>query len=132
MQWARTWIYEMIYIKSFFPTFMYQDMYKMFDFTCVNISKQYFYIGYYPPYIDLKKGPYYIGAFEVNSKEREFITYIIIQNPYYCAENIYDKENIINFKKELQALCSDATVFFKYSNLKNTTFNRYYYSWLYE
>ena len=132
LQIAQTWVYEMIHINSFFPTFMYQDMHKMRDFSRVNISKKYFYIGYYPPYIDSNKGPYYIGAFELNAKEREFITHIIIQNPNHCVENIYDNEQIINFKKQLEALCSDATVFFKYSNLNNTTLKRYYYSWLYE
>ena len=132
LQFAQTWVYEMINLNSFFPTFMYQDMHKMRDFSRVNISKQYFYISYYPPYIDSNKGPYYIAAFELNPREREFITHIIIQNPNYCVENIYDNEQIINFKKQLEALCSDATVFFKYSNLNNTSLKRYYYSWLYE
>ena len=132
IQWARTWIYEMVHISEFFPTFMYQDMYKLCDYGCVNVSKRFFYIGYYPSKIDQRKGPYYIGAFEINPKEREFITRIIIQNPYYCVENSYTKEDILNFKIELQALCNEASVFFKFSNLKNTSFERYYYSWLYE
>jgi len=132
IQWARTWIYEMVHISEFFPTFMYQDMYKMCDFGCVNVSKRYFYIGYYPPTIDQKKGPYYIGAFEINPPEREFSARIIIQNPYYSVNNDYAKEHIINYKKELEALCVEATVFFKYASLKNTSFERYYYSWLFE
>lgn len=132
IQWARTWIYEMVHINTMFPTFMYQDMYKMCDYGSVNVSKRYFYIGYYPPTSDQRRGPYYIGAFEVNPQEREFVTRIIIQNPYYSVNNDYAKEHIINFKKELEALCVEATVFFKYINLKNTSFERYYYSWLYE
>jgi len=132
IQWARTWIYEMVHINEFFPTFMYQDMYKMCDYGSVNVSKRYFYIGYYPPLLDQRKGPYYIGAFEINPPEREFIARIIIQNPYYSVNNDYAKEHIINYKKELQALCVEATVFFKYASLKNTSFERYYYSWLYE
>jgi len=132
IQWARTWIYEMVHINEFFPTFMYQDMYKLCDYGSVNVSKRYFYIGYYPPLLDQRRGPYYIGAFEINPPEREFIARIIIQNPYYSVNNDYAKEHIISFKKELQALCVEATVFFKYSNLKNTSFERYYYSWLYE
>ena len=132
IQWARTWIYDMVYINENFPAFMYQDMYKMCDFGSVNVSKRFFYIGYYPPKIDQHKGPYYIGAFEVNPQEREFITRVIIQNPYYSVDNSYTKEDILFFKKELQALCVEATVFFKFSNLKNTSFERYYYSWLYE
>ena len=132
IQWARTWIYEMVHINAMFPTFMYQDMYKMCDYGSVNVSKRYFYIGYYPPTLDQRKGPYYIGAFEVNPHEREFITRIIIQNPYFSVKNDYAKEYIMNFKKELEALCVEATVHFKYINLKNTSFERYYYSWLYE
>jgi len=132
IQWARTWIYEMVHINEFFPTFMYQDMYKMCDYGSVNVSKRYFYIGYYPPLLDQRKGPYYIGAFEINPPEREFSARIIIQNPYYSVNNDYAKEHIINYKKELQALCVEATVFFKYASLKNTSFERYYYSWLYE
>ena len=132
IQWARSWVYEMVNIKELFPTFMYTDMYKMCEFGSVNVSKRYFYIGYYLPKIDQTKGPYYIGAFEVNPQEREFITRIIIQNPYYCVKNNYNKECIIDFKKELCALCVEANVFFKYSNLKNSDQERYYYSWLYE
>jgi hypothetical protein len=132
IQWARTWIYEMVHINEFFPTFMYQDMYKMCDYGSVNVSKRYFYIGYYPPLLDQRKGPYYIGAFEINPPEREFIARIIIQNPYYSVHNDYAKEHIINYKKELEALCVEATVFFKYASLKNTSFERYYYSWLFE
>jgi hypothetical protein len=132
IQWARTWIYEMVHINAMFPTFMYQDMYKMCDYGSVNVSKRYFYIGYYPPRLDQRKGPYYIGAFEVNPLEREFITRIIIQNPYFSIKNDYAKEYIMNFKKELEALCVEATVNFKYINLKNTSFERYYYSWHYE
>ena len=132
IQWARTWIYEMVHINEFFPTFMYQDMYKLCDYGSVNVSKRYFYIGYYPPILDQRKGPYYIGAFEINPPEREFSARIIIQNPYYSVNNDYAKEHIINYKKELEALCVEATVFFKYSSLKNTSFERYYYSWLFE
>ena len=132
IEWARTWIYEMVHVADYFPTFMFQDMFRMRDFGQKNNSKNYFYIGYYPESINAKQGPYYIGAFELVPKNREFIAHIIIQNPYHCADNMYDKEKIMNFKKELLALCSDASVFFKFSNLKSTSDERYYYSWLYE
>ena len=131
-EWMRTWIYEMVHVPDYFPTFMYQDMFRMRDFGQKNNSKQYFYIGYYPTDVDLKKGPYYIGAFELAPNMREFRTFIIVQNPYHCVENIYDDEKIKNFKKELLAMCSDALVFFKFDNLQNTSDQRYYYSWLYE
>ena len=131
-EWCKTWLYEMIHVPDYFPTFMFQDMFRMRDFSQKNNSKQYFYIGYYPNDSNLKKGPFYIGAFELVPEKREFRTYIIIQNPYYCAENIYDENKMKNFKKELIAMTKDAFVFFKYDNLKDTSDQRYYYSWLYE
>jgi hypothetical protein len=130
-EWARTWIYEMIHVPDYFPTFMYQDMFKMRDFGNKNNTKEYFYIGYYPQDVNLKLGPYYIAAFELVPKMRELRTYIIIQNPHYCIDSIYDEVKIKNFKKELQALSNDAYVFFKYDNLKSMSNERYYYSWLY-
>ena len=132
IEWTRTWIYEMLHVPDYFPTFMFQDMFKMRDFGQKNNSKHYFYIGYYPTDINLKHGPYYVGAFELVPKMREFRTYVIIQNPYYCTETTYDETKIKDFKKELMAMCNDATVFFKFSNLQNTSEQRYYYSWLYE
>ena len=132
IEWTRTWMYEMLHVPDYFPTFMFQDMFLLRDFGQKNNSKNYFFIGYYPSDINLKNGPYYIGAFELVPKMREFRTHIIVQNPYYCVENIYDENKIKNFKKELMAMCNDATVFFKFSNLQNTSEQRYYYSWLYE
>jgi len=132
IEWAKTWIYEMIHVPDFFPTFMYYDMFKMRDFGQKNNSKNYFYIGYYPIDVNLKQGPFYIGAFELVPSMREFRTFIIVQNPYHCADNIYDVNKIKDFKKELLALCNDSSVFFKFNNLQNTSDQRYFYSWLYE
>jgi hypothetical protein len=132
IEWAKTWIYEMIHVPDYFPTFMYQDMFRMRDFGQKNKTKEYFFIGYYPIDVNLKHGPFYIGAFELVPSMREFRTHIIIQNPYHCAEKLYDEEKIKNFKKELIAMCSDACVFFKFNNLQNTSDQRYFYSWLYE
>ena len=131
-EWMRTWIYEMVHVPDYFPTFMYQDMFRMREFSQKNNSKNYFYIGYYPMDVNLKHGPFYIGAFELVPNMREFRTFIIVQNPYHCADNIYDVNKIKDFKKELLALCSDSSVFFKFSNLQNTSDQRYFYSWLYE
>ena len=131
-EWMRTWIYEMVHVPDYFPTFMYQDMFRMREFSQKNNSKNYFYIGYYPIDVNLKHGPFYIGAFELVPSMREFRTFIIVQNPYHCADNIYDVNKIKDFKKELLALCSDSSVFFKFSNLQNTSDQRYFYSWLYE
>ena len=38
----------------------------------------------------------------------------------------------IEFKRELLALCRDASVFLQFSNLKHTKDERYYFSWLYD
>lgn len=131
-EWMKIWLYEMVHVPDYFPTFMYQDMFRLREFSQKNTTKNYFYIGYYPGDISNKHGPYYIGVFELIPSKRDFVTHIIIQNPYHCAEKIYDNKKIMDFKKELMAMCNDATVFFKFSNLKDTSDLRYYYSWLYE
>lgn len=131
-EWMKTWLYEMIHVPDYFPTFMYQDMFRMREFSQKNNTKHYFYIGYFPTNVNLKHGPFYIGAFELVPAKREFLTHIIIQNPYHCAERTYDTQKIKDFKKELLAMCNDSLVFFKFSNLKDTSDQRYFYSWLYE
>ena len=131
IEWAKTWTYDMVHEPNKFPTFMFQDMFKMRDFANINSSQTYFYIGFFPKNVDLRHGPHFIGAFELRPVKREFITHAIIQNPYYYNTN-YDKTKLIDFKKELLALCRDADVFLKFSNLKNTKNERYYYSWLYD
>ena len=132
IEWARTWIYEMVHVPDYFPTFMFQDMFRLRDFSQKNHTKHYFYIGYYPSDSNLKKGPYYIGAFELKPDIREFHTYIIVQNPFYCVDNNYDENRIKNFKKELINMTKDAFVFFKFNNLKDNSDIRYYYSWCYD
>jgi len=131
IEWAKIWNTDMVHIPNQFPTFMFQDMFKMRDFANINSSQTYFYIGFFPKKVDLKHGPYFIGAFELIPLKREFLTHAIIQNPYYYTTN-YDKTKLVDFKKELLALCRDADVFLKFSNLKNTQNERYYYSWLYD
>ena len=131
-EWMKTWLYEMIHVPDYFPTFMYQDMFRMREFGQKNTTKNYFYIGYYPIDANNKQGPYYIGAFELIPSLREFRTHVIIQNPYYCVEKIYDNKKIMNFKKELMALCNDSNIFFNFANLKHSNDQRYFYSWLYE
>tara|TARA_Y100000591_G_C21810741_1_gene687730 strand:+ start:451 stop:1284 length:834 start_codon:yes stop_codon:yes gene_type:complete len=132
IQWARTWIYEMVNVENFFPTFMFQDMYRMRDFGEINQNKNFFYIGYFPTDVNLKKGPFYIGAFQLIPQNRTFSTHLIIQNPFHCLDNKYDYDKIINFKKELEAMTNDANVVFKFTKLQNNNDQRYYYSWLYD
>ena len=131
IEWSKTWTFYMIHLPDCFPTFMYNDMAILRDFASKNNSKKYLYIGYYPKKFDSNKGPFYIGAFEINPKKHELIAHIIIQNPIHVIDNNYDKEIITNFKIELEALSNDASVVFKFENLKSSVFERYYYSWLY-
>ena len=132
IEWAKTWTYEMIHQQNQFPTFMFQDMFKMRDFGSINCSQKYFYIGFFPKTVNLKQGPYFIGAFELEPQKRHFITHAIIQNPHYYNNNNFDSTKFIEFKRELQALCRDASVFLQFSNLKHTKDERYYFSWLYD
>jgi len=132
VEWAKTWSYEMIHQPNYFPTFMFQDMFKMRDFGSINSSRTYFYIGFFPKTVNLKQGPYFIGAFELEPKKRQFITHAIIQNPYYFTNNNFDTTKFVEFKRELLALCRDASVFLQFANLKHTKDERYYFSWLYD
>ena len=132
IEWAKTWTYEMIHQPSHFPTFMFQDMFKMRDFGSINCSQKYFYIGFFPKTVSLKNGPYFIGAFELQPHKRQFITHAIIQNPFYYSNTNFDSTKFVEFKRELQALCRDASVFLQFSNLKQTKDERYYFSWLYD
>ena len=132
IEWAKTWSYEMTHQPNHFPTFMFQDMFKMRDFGSVNSSRTYFYIGFFPKTVNLKQGPYFIGAFELEPHKRQFITHAIIQNPYYFTNNNFDTTKFVEFKRELLALCRDASVFLQFSNLKHTKDERYYFSWLYD
>lgn len=132
IEWAKTWTYDMINQPNHFPTFMFQDMFKMRDFGSINTSRTYFYIGFFPNTVNLKHGPYYIGAFELEPGKRHFITHTIMQNPYYYTNNNFDITKFVEFKRELLALCRDASVFLQFSNLKNTKDERYYFSWLYD
>ena len=132
IEWAKTWTYEMIHQTNQFPTFMFQDMFKMRDFGSINCSQKYFYIGFFPKTVSLKNGPYFIGAFELQPHKRQFITHAIIQNPFFYSITNFDSTKFIEFKRELQALCRDASVLLQFSNLKQTKDERYYFSWLYD
>lgn len=132
IEWAKNWIDDMVGYSNSFPRFMYQDMFLMRDFARENETKKYFYIGYFPSDTRLMHGPYYIGSFELIPEMREFQTHLIIQNPNYMMEDELDTHRIVYFKKELVKMTKDAMVFFKFSNLKNSSNERYYYSWLYE
>ena len=133
-EYTKKWVNDMINNgpSHNYPKFIYNDIYDMRDFCNKNISQEYFFIGYIPKRPN--KGPYYIGAFELIRKKREFHTHLIMQNPNYIN---YDKDININkfldFKKELLKMSNQANVFFKYEKLNNSsTTKRYYLSWLFE
>lgn len=131
-EWAKNWIYDMVNIKSEIPQFMYQDMFIMRDYSNRNKNTLYLYISYYPSDIPGTYGPYFISALKLIPEKKELMTEIIIQNPnlvhYYSDNPLY----LINFKYELEKLCIDSGVFFKFNNLKNLDNKRYYYSWLHD
>ena len=134
IEWSKQWIHDMINYGSskIYPGFIYEDIFEMREFCKKNISNEYFYIGYYPEDVNTYKGPYYIGAFGLNISNRDFNTYLIIQNPNYIIASKKDNDRFKNFKKELKKMTEDAFVFFQFSELKNKSSNRYYLSWLLE
>lgn len=129
---TKKWIHDMVLYEIRFPTFMYQDMFVMRDFAIQHTSNLYFYIGYFPSDIKLFSGPYYIGVFELIPTERSFSAHMIVQNPNYIMEDDYADKRLISFKNDLENMCKDATVFFKFNNLKNKSNDRYHLTWLYE
>ena len=42
IEWAKNWIHDMVSYGDSFPKFMYQDMFKMRDFSQKNNTKNYF------------------------------------------------------------------------------------------
>lgn len=128
--WTKIWINDITSYNYSVPEFMYKDMFDMRDFCLTNNTKTYFYIAYIPSDKNLKDGPYYIGAFELILEKKEFITHALIQNPNYNY-NIKDY-NMLNYKKELLKMTSNARVSFKFNNLKEINNLRYYYTWLYD
>ena len=40
IEWSRTWIYEMLHVPDYFPTFMFQDMFKNYNITFICFYKQ--------------------------------------------------------------------------------------------
>ena len=132
LEWGKEWISNMIKYgpSDTYPKFIYDNIYDMRKFCEKNISKEYFFIAYIPN--KPKNGPYYIGAFKLIKKTREFDTYLIMQNPNYIT---LDKNNniFIDFKRELLKMSKIANVSFKYNKLNDlSTTKRYYLTWLFE
>ena len=131
--YSKKWIYDMIKFSWDYPKFMYIDMYNMRDFALENKTKNYLYLGYYPPDMETgKHGPYYVVALEVVAAKKELHVCNIIQNPNYMIENEKDTHRIMEFKKEISDMAANSYVFLKIERLKKSSNERYYFSWLYE
>ena len=131
--YSKKCIYDMIKFSWDYPKFMYIDMYNIRDFAIENKTKNYIYLGYYPPDLDTgKHGPYYIVALEVVAAKKELYICNIIQNPNYMMENEKDTHRIMEFKHEISVMAANSYVFLKIEKLKIGSNKRYYFSWLYE
>lgn len=131
--YSKKWIYDMIKFSWDYPKFMYIDMYNMRDFGLENKTKNYLYLGYYPPDLETgKHGPYYVVALEVIAAKKELHVCNIIQNPNYMMENEKDTHRIMEFKQEISVMAANSYVFLKIERLKKGSNERYYFSWLYE
>ena len=133
--YSKQWIYDMITYgpSNSYPKFIYDNIYDIREHCNINTNKIYFYIGYFPK--GSIYGPYYIGAFELNTQERVLDTNLIMQNPnyYMLDKKSNDKNNFINYKKELLCMSYATNIIFKYDKLKYIpTCERYYLSWFYE
>lgn len=131
-EWAKNWIYDMVHIHSYFPQFMYQDMFIMRDYSMRHSNTLYFYISYYPTDIPGTYGPYFISVLKLNPSKKELMADMVIQNPNLVQDYGDNPMYLIDFKYELEKLCIDSGVFFKFNNLQKLDNKRYYYSWLYE
>ena len=134
IEWTKQWIHDMVNsgTSRLYPKFMYEDMFIIREFAARNITNKYFYIGYFPGDIITNRGPYYIAALELITKNKVLDTQLIVQNPNYIIKNEIDNYRMVNFKKELKMLCGEAGIFFRYGNLRNKSDNRYYMCWLLE
>ena len=130
--WGKEWIDNMIKYgpSDTYPKFIYDNIYDMRKFCKKNITKEYFFIAY--SFNKPEYGPYYIAAFKLIKKTREFDTYLIMQNPNYIE--LHNNNNIfIDFKLELLKMSKLANVSFKYDKLNNLSTNRrYYLTWFFE
>ena len=132
LELGKEWISNMIKFgpSDTYPKFIYDNIYDMRKFCEKNISKEYFFIAYIPNKPEYS--PYYIGAFKLIKKTREFDTYLIMQNPNYIA--LHKNNNIfLDFKRELLKMSKIANVSFKYDKLNDlSNTKRYYFSWFFE
>ena len=112
--------------KQAYPKYVYSDIFLMRDYIIKNSEDIDFYIGFYPKLRKCNNGPYFIGAFKLNPKDKMFSCNLIIQNPNYMDD---DQSFFLDYKKDLMSMCQQADVKFDYINLKNLENKRYWMSW---
>lgn len=105
---------------------LYENLKKMTDFSRLNRSEFFYYIGYYDNSIMYNYEPYYIGVFELLPSKKIFDTYIIIKNPNLIEKN---DNNILDFKNDVLKICYDSNIKLIFNNLNNYN-KKYYFSWL--
>lgn len=105
---------------------LYENLKKMTDFSRLNRSEFFYYIGYYDNNIMYNYEPYYIGVFELLPSKKILDTYIIIKNPNLIEKN---DNNILDFKNNVLKICYDSNIKLIFDNLKNYQ-KKYYFSWL--
>lgn len=105
---------------------LYENLEKMTDFSRLNRSEFFYYIGYYDNSIMYNYEPYYIGVFELLPSKKIFDTYIIIKNPNLIEKN---DNNILDFKNNVLKICYDSNIKLIFNNLNNYN-KKYYFSWL--
>jgi len=105
---------------------LYENLKKMTDFSRLNRSEFFYYIGYYDNSIMYNYEPYYIGVFELLPSKKIFDTYIIIKNPNLIEKN---DNNILDFKNDVLKICYDSNIKLIFNSLNNYN-KKYYFSWL--
>jgi len=101
---------------------LYENLEKMTDFSRLNRSEFFYYIGYYDNSIMYNYEPYYIGVFELLPSKKIFDTYIIIKNPNLIEKN---DNNILDFKNDVLKICYDSNIKLIFNNLNN--YNKKYW-----
>tara|TARA_B100000787_G_scaffold161547_5_gene141493 strand:+ start:7947 stop:8585 length:639 start_codon:yes stop_codon:yes gene_type:complete len=124
--YAACWLSDMNIDSINNNKILYDNLQKMTEFSRLNRSEFYYYIGYYDNSIMYNYEPYYIGVFELLPSKKIFDTYIIIKNPTLIENN--DK-CILDYKHDILKLCYDSNIKLSFNNLINYN-KKYYFSWL--
>ena len=124
--YSKQWLNDMYTDPINNDNFLHENLEIMTDFSRLNRSEFFYYIGYYDNSIIYNYEPYYIGVFELLPSKKILDTYIIIKNPNLIEKN---NNNILDFKNNVLKICYDSNIKLIFDNLKNYNKN-YYFSWL--